>query len=697
MIRRYFLLQILLGWLLAITAKFGFSQRKIKSSNQTSSTNINSQKVITFFVATNGNDTWSGKLATPNADNSDGPFATWKKAQQAVRKVKSTSLHQPIKVIFNGGTYYLNEPIIFTPEDSGTSSSPVVYKAASQQVTISGGRLVEGWQEKQLNGLRLWTVDLSAKPGLNFQHLWVNGKRRVRSRYPTQGYLKVKSVSYRSEQAWHQGDRSFTYHWADIPQDITVQGAEAVVMNRWVESRLPIARIDRQAKALYFDKESVFQLASDDLYYLENHWEFLDTPGEWYFDSKQSRLYYLPLDTENIATTEVVIPLLDVLTIFKGTKENSISHLKFKNLTFAHTDWHLPPDLSGYSQNAWGVPGAIVANDINNCRWYGCTFKHLGGYGIELFRGCRDNQIVDCSFYDLGAGGIKIGERQVYRPNIPKDKESHHNIITSNHIYSGGKFFHSGVGIGIASSHHNAIAYNHIHDFYYTAIAVIGDWGFERTQAYKNIVERNYIHHIGRLSNGGGAILSDMGGIYSVGNQPGTIFRHNKIHNIYGLNYGGWGIYLDEGSFKVLVEDNLVYKTSHGGFSQHYGRENVIQNNIFAFGKSAQIHRNQRDREIAIKKNFISFYFRYNIVYWQEGEFIAGLQSNYRANAVFEHNIYWKVDEPDVFGDLTQDEWRKSDRDSRIVDPLFVAPRQGNFKLQPNSPALGLGIEKISN
>ncbi|MGD1917887.1 MAG: hypothetical protein ACFCAD_02780, partial [Pleurocapsa sp.] len=422
MLRRYFLLQILIGWFLSVGSKIPIPNLQ-KSSFIATSKKINPKvEPMLFFIATNGNDNWSGKQATVARDTKNGPFATWKKAQAVIREIKkqNNGLNQPIKVIFSGGTYQLTEPIIFTPEDSGTKSFPISYEAASQQqVTISGGQEITGWQEQKLNGLRLWTTTLPASlQGVNFQHLWVNDGRRMRARYPNEGYLNIKSVSRRKGQNWYDGDRKLTYKIKDLPPGIEPTGSEAVVLNRWVESRLPVAKIDRKQQILHFEKESVFKLAANDLYYLENKLEFLDTPGEWYLDREEYLLYYLPLATEAIASAKITVPLLDTLIIFrdKVKKNLTVEHLEFNNLTFAHTDSHLPPTRSGYNQNAWGVSSAIVASGINDCRWRYCTWKHLGGYGIELFRRRQHNHIVGRTFFDLGAGLIKLGEKKVYRP-----------------------------------------------------------------------------------------------------------------------------------------------------------------------------------------------------------------------------------------------------------------------------------------
>ena len=388
--------------------------------------------------------------------------------------------------------------------------------------------------------------------------------------------------------------------------------------------------------------------------------------------------------------------------MFRGDARHNkyVQHLKFKNITFSHTDWQLPPNISGYNQNAQRVRGALNAIALKDCTWSYCTFAHLGNYALELGEDCQYNRISYCSLFDLGAGGIKIGikiGRQ--KPNASSlkniDRGTSYNQVVGNHLFDGGKFFHSAAAIVVVKSHHNLIARNHIHDYYYTAISVMGTWGFEQTPAYQNLIEHNHIHHIGKLSNGDGPIISDMGGIYILGRQDGNKIRHNKIHDINALRYGGWGIYLDQGSSYIVAEHNLVYRTSHGGFAQHYGRENLIRHNIFAFGEKAQIQRHRRDLQTAREKNFISFRFENNIVYWQEGQFISGLNKNCQSHVVFDCNIYWQLGKTDfLLCGLSWAEWQQCDRHSQIIDPLFVAPQQDNFQLRPNSPAGKLGIGK---
>jgi len=169
-----------------------------------------------------------------------------------------------------------------------------------------------------------------------------------------------------------------------------------------------------------------------------------------------------------------------------------------------------------------------------------------------------------------------------------------------------------------------------------------------------------FIHHIGKPEKEKEAFLSDMGGIYTLGIQPGTILRKNIIHNVSAYRYGGWGIYLDEGSSEIVVEGNIVVNTTHGGFHQHYGENNLIINNIFAFGKEGQIRRTREE-------NHLTFKFIKNVVCWKEGELFTGTIKDF--NFYFDRNIYIKIDNKKFkFGNLTFSEWKKKrmDKNSEI-------------------------------
>jgi len=199
-----------------------------------------------------------------------------------------------------------------------------------------------------------------------------------------------------------------------------------------------------------------------------------------------------------------------------------------------------------------------------------------------------------------------------------------------------------------------------------------------------------------------------MGGVYTLGPSEGTEISNNVIHDVDCHSYGGWGLYTDEGSTGILMENNLVYNTKTGAFHQHYGKENTLRNNIFALGHEEQINRSRMEEHI-------SFIMTGNIIYWEED--IAVLSGQWQDKTfqhrpgkpwldpessslteIFDYNLYFNPNKTlqDVkFGSWTFEQWqaRNQDLHSRYADPLFVNPAQCDFRLKPGSPAFALGLE----
>jgi hypothetical protein len=188
-------------------------------------------------------------------------------------------------------------------------------------------------------------------------------------------------------------------------------------------------------------------------------------------------------------------------------------------------------------------------------------------------------------------------------------------------------------------------------------------------------------------------MLSDMGAVYTLGIQRGTVIRNNLIHDVNSFTYGGWGLYPDEGTTDTVWENNVVYRTKSAGFHQHYGRDNIVRNNIFAFGKEHQLMRTREEPHV-------SFILTNNIVYFESGSLLGSNWKN--ENFVLDYNLYFDArsgaaPETMKFGEGTLEQWRQRGHDvhSVITDPLFVAPEKYDFRLQSNSPALKLGFHPI--
>ena len=664
-----------------------------------------------FFVALNGNDSWSGTQPAPNATATDGPVASVPRGLSAVRQWRQqsgNSARQSAKLIIRGGTYFLPEPIVLKPEDSHLS----IETYPREHPYFSSGRRIMGWKDVSAGGKKLWMADVpGARDGKwAFRQFWVNNRRAVRARNPNWGYFGVAAApDAKPELQWHQGQSRFAAKAGDLPKLAHAEDAEVLVMTRWVESRLPVVKVDAAERMFYFAKRSTYKLDPGDLWYAEGAREFLDAAGEWFLDRREGKLYYAPLPDETLTGIEAIAPVLQQILLFEGAPEAGryVENVTIRGITLSHSEWKMPSDartaeaaamtwpapvneIGGFGQAAVGVPGAIRGEGVRNCRFDDCAFAHLGSYGLELGRGCQSNRITRCEFADLAGGGIKLGETRI-RDNPAE--QTHHNEISDCTLLEGGRMYHSAVGIWIGQSGTNRIAHNLIRDFYHIGVSVGWTWGYGRTLAAGNLVEFNHVHHIGVMSDGDGPILSDMGGIYMLGMQPGTRVINNLWHDIAGLRYGGWGIYTDEGSSGILIESNLVYRTTHGGFHQHYGATNIVRNNIFAFARDHQIQRTRTEPHI-------SFSFSNNIVMFDQGLLLG---SNWKDNNfILDRNLYWDTRLTNNPGEMkfaggTLENWRARghDQNSQVADPLFVAPEKDDFTLKSKSPALKAGFHPI--
>lgn len=650
-----------------------------------------------YYVATDGNDSWSGKLKKPNVAGTDGPFLTFRRAQRAVRQLKAVGpLNGPVTVYLRGGSYELAEPLVFTPDDSGTPENPITYAAYPGETPIvSGGREIQGWERvtnrrllKRAGG-ELW---MASVPGVKagkwyFHELFVNGSRRQRARTPNRGFFQVDGDIRHGKQA------QFKFHPGDIRPSWAVQGdVEVVALQSWAEFRMYIRAVDKATHTVTLSTTAASSNRAETArYWVENTMDALDAPGEWYLDRKNGIVYYRHEPGENLDHIRVIAPALEQLVRFEGRNGTGWVHdIRLHGLTLTDTDWSMGPDGYVDLQAAYDIPAAVEGMGTRSITVESCTFEHLGGYGVEfgggptrwwgVRQGSKDDRIVGNDMFDLGAGGVKIGD--------PKDPNSEGqatdgNVVSDNHIHNIGLVYPAAVGIWVGESSDNMISHNEINDTYYSGISVGWTWGYGPTATKGNLIEFNKIYNIGR------GLLSDMGCIYTLGVQPGTVERNNLCHDVSRYRYGGWGLYTDEGSSDIVIENNVVYRTEDGGFHQHYGANNIVRNNIFAYGKEAQIRRSREE-------SHLSFTFEHNIVYWDSGKLLDGTWANNEFH--FDHNLYYRTDgHPVLFGKQSFAEWKARGQDvhSLIAYPLFVDPSKGNFSLKPGSPAFSIGFKPI--
>ena len=561
-----------------------------------------------LFLAPDGNDSWSGTLPASNKDRSDGPLATLAGARDRIRQLKSSAqLESPVTVHIRGGRYALSKPVTFTPEDSGS----VTYAAYRNEKPVFDGSLpIDHWRAEQLaNGMTAWVADLPEvlTGQWYFRSLFVDGQRRPRTIYPKSGQLEIVDVPEITRKAdLFDGTTNFVTRLEDMKDFRNLQDIDALVPHFWVEERMPVQSWDKATGLLTSTRRSIFclKVGHGDAwakYRLENVFEALDTPGQWYLDRTAGKVYYLPLPGEKLNKTAIAAPRVRQFLILKGDPDTQqhVQYLTFRGMCFMNADWQqsrgMVPDhnvipegilLGADAQAAVGVQGAIECDAVRHCAFEKLTLRGIGEYAINMQRACMSNRIVGNHLHDLGGGGIKI-----YGANAeaPRHHRSGNNRITDNDIHDIGEVFKPAIGVIVCHSFGNVIAHNDIHHTHYSGISVGWVWGYGENVARDNIIEKNHIHHIGK------GVLSDMGGIYTLGVQSGTVIRGNLIHDVRTAEYGGWAIYPDEGSSHMIIEDNLCYDTQSSVFHTHYGRELIVRNNIFAFGGQCIIALGRRE------------------------------------------------------------------------------------------------------
>lgn len=582
----------------------------------------------------------------------------------AIEKARNSSA----TIVLGGGTYFLSEPIELTTDHNNCT----IEAAAGETPILSGGQRITGWRKDWFNDRVCWSADVpDVKSGKwYFRELWVDGKRATRARRPDKGFFNIVDAPDAGAN-WEEGQHRFRFKGEDVPRGPYGYGAEAIIMMRWVESRLPLKSVDPEDHIATFTRKSQWVLQPNEAYWLEGDPSWMDRPGEWYLDRTSGTIYYIPLPGQSIDKIDAIAPRLSQLLALRGT-----TNIHVRGLTFSHTEWMLPdPDAAttqpvsgGFAQAATPVSAAVYGEGVKNSTFENCTIEHAGTYGIHLARGAQRNTITRCTLRDLGAGGVRIGEQSI---RTEQADLSFANRVTDCEISDCGHVFPSAVGIWVGQSFDNVVAHNHVHDLYYSGISVGWAWGYGDSLNRGNVIEFNHVHHIGRRGADDGPILSDMGCLYLLGARNGTIVRNNHFHDVAAIKYGGWGIYLDEGSSNVLIEKNLVHDSTHGSFHLHYGKENIVRNNVFLCSSGEQ------QIQFSRVEDHLGFTFERNIVGWTNTIplTIAGPKS-----VKYHRNAYCDIT-PEAFraGGLTWPQWQAAGMDQHSIFHALRFANQPDF------------------
>jgi hypothetical protein len=643
---------------------------------------VASAHAVNFYVAPGGNDAHPG--------TQEQPFATIEHARESVRKVKPTA-NAPITVFLRAGTYSLDAPLLFGPQDSGTKTCPITYSAyPGEKPILSGGKAIAGWK-RQPNGV--WTAEIpEVKQGQwYFRQLFVNGQRRPRARLPREGKYTVAGQA-------NPPARSFTFNPGEIdPKWTNFEDVELVLLQFWTEARPRIEAIDPVAHTVRFTGDVFRSPTWSNGWYVENVFEGLTEPGQWYLNRRTGTLYYRPLPGEDVKQLEIVAPRTKQWLRLEGDYKTGkhVEYVTFRGLTFHYSQWELDEKL-GYNypqaavewQPVYGplsevpVPSAIYVKGARQVRFEDNEIAHTGAWAIHLAQGgCNDDAIVGNNMRDLGAGAVRIGGP--FPTNDPAE-ESGRAIVTDNRIHDCAKVYLGAPAVWIGQSSGNRVAHNEITGWCEWAISVGWSWDYSPNNARDNIVEYNHCHHIG------GSVLGTHAVLYFLGVQPGTVVRNNLVHEVAGDCF-----LLDNGSVGIVIERNLFHHATGVGLGFNFNTfGNIVQNNIVALTDNGLMCRGGDPGRLDQ-----TGVFHHNIFYYHGDKGRLFFPDNRTNDAVvMDKNLYYDASgKPVQFLNVDFVQWKQKglDHSSIVADPQFIDPQKGDFRLKTGSPARTLGFQPI--
>jgi Fibronectin type III domain/Right handed beta helix region len=566
------------------------------------------------YVSPAGNDHSPGTATRP--------VRTLERARDLVRE-HDGNLSADLTVHLASGTYRLARPLALDARDSGSNGHRVVWQGTGSTV-ISGGRRVTGWH--QVPGRAgLWAAP--APSGLSgTRQLYVDGVRAQRARGEVPVGLTVTPTGYTASAdtlaKWPDiAGAEFGYTSGEALWNIERDG-----LGQWTEPRCPIASADGTTITMAqpcwdnSNKRVEFpdipgrtvsmvgpgKLTSDGhASYVENAFEVLDQPGEWYLNRSTHTLYYMPRKGEDLHRADVEAPALEKLVAADGTAADPVHDLSFRGLQFSYATWLTPSGNEGFSEiqagytitgpTGWATqglcgfveggtcpfaswtkePGNVSVSYGRGVDFDGDVFAHLGAAGLDVGAGTRDSRVDGSVFTDISGNGLEVGTVDGAAPAGGVQ-------VTDNHLYALPREYKGGVAILNGYTQGNTIAHNQIDHVGYSAISMgWGGWpdkiGSPATPnpSHGNAVRNNLIFDYMQGLDDGGGIYTQ--GLTGTSMEDGEQVTGNVIHGQWGL---GKSVYTDNGCTYETVEGNVLYGASYANVaSRHTDYRDGLGNN----------------------------------------------------------------------------------------------------------------------
>ena len=641
----------------------------------------------------------------------DAPADSLETALNSVAELRKFGILQPITIEILDDFYYVGKTIKIdgniSPKLSGIVSSVTV---KGHNTVISGGRKIDNWVEDELNGVKCVSAYIpEIKDGFWFTDLYVNDKRADVTYYPHDRLLRPKEVENNSTDL-RASSKWFIAADEDIDFLSKIHNLGDCVLSYnhyWTDEHTPIESYDLNSGKIVMAYGSRYTIepthpASALEYRLENVSEMFMNENEWYLDRTTSKVYYIPTsDIKDISEIDAYAPTVKTLFEVCGTPENKIHSVTFENIIFAHTkgdyastDIDEYGNISKYAADGQSVHkgnGTIEFRYAQNCAVKNCTVKSFGVHAIVIEKGCSDISVYGNTVFNGGAGGIRVNGGEY---GSDESEHTHHINISQNKIFTLGRHYLAGCGVLLMHAYCCNVSHNDISDLYYTGISCGWVWGYKDSISHDNIISKNHIYNIGQGK------LSDMGGIYLLGPQRGTVISGNIVHNVKSKHYGGWGIYTDEGSSYMLAENNICYDTTCDAYHQHFGCMNTLRNNIFIGGHDFVLKQSKDE-------NHIGLLLENNILVSTSG---AVYRTGYDEQSDFYHlicghdNLFWSINQenPVIYttenGDYDLAAVQNElgfEKGSFVADPQFKDFDNCDFSLKESSPAFALGFKQI--